>query len=173
MSRQGDVPTNIASELELGAGLYGGTDDISVRLTANGRALVTWEARGDRDGVGWWAPHAAVLGEVPQMLGAELEDAAWLTPLLLDGDVPAAVWADDRDIDADGQLHLAVAGAVDAPDPPAPSVQSTLRAGRPSDASSRSASPAARRAWCGPRSSAATTRGRCSGWPPPAAASWS
>ena len=91
----------------------------------DGRPLVTWGAIGERDGVYWAAGNVATLAPLAaQVLGAELRDATTATPFLLADGRAAAAWTDNADRGR-GRIHVAVEGAGDPPDPPAPTVSVT------------------------------------------------
>jgi hypothetical protein len=80
-----------------------------------------------RDRVWWNAPRSATLplsggaAEVREH-GAELRDVGSLTPVQLADGTAGVAWADNGERERDGRVHLAVEGAADAADPPAPSV---------------------------------------------------
>jgi hypothetical protein len=112
--------------------LYGGGGDLSVRLTADGRALLAWV--GPRAGAGgaWIAPFAASLplagGHLDlQTLGGPLRHAGVATPVLLAGGTPAVAWQDNGEY---SRLHVAIEGAAAAADPVAPRVRVTPSARR-------------------------------------------
>jgi hypothetical protein len=97
-------------------------------ILADGRALLTWAAPVSRDGVWWNAPRSATLplsggAAALREHGAELRDVGSLTPVRLADGTAGVAWADNGEISSDGRLHLAVEGAADAADPPAPSVR--------------------------------------------------
>ena len=92
---------------------------------------MTWTGVESRDGVWWSAPHASLIGATTEhvVLGAELRRVGEAVPVLADGGAPAVAWMDRiDDSQRQGRIHVALEGAPDAADPPAPRV--TI--GRPS-----------------------------------------
>jgi hypothetical protein len=89
----------------------------------DGRALVTWAANRGRGGVWSRAPFAALPAPLRRSaLGSGLMDVESVTPLTLANGRPAIAWTTPGSTDR-GRVHLAVAGAADAPQRPPPRVR--------------------------------------------------
>jgi hypothetical protein len=89
-------------------------------IDASGRALLSWVAPADRDGVWWSAPWSATLplaGGAPEIRthGSGLRDVRVAAPLLAAGGGAAVAWGDEVD-ERDPRLHLALEGAPATPD---------------------------------------------------------
>ncbi len=111
-----------------GAGPDGDGGGPRAAITPDGRALITWSAPVERDGVWWNAPRSATLsltGGTAELRthGAELRDVSSLTPLELADGRAAVVWSDNDKKDSDGRLHLALEGGADGADPVPPSIR--------------------------------------------------
>jgi hypothetical protein len=100
-------------------------------VLSQGRALVTWAAPLDRDGVWELTARSATLpldGGAAELRahGAGVREAEIVTPLLAADGAPAVMWRDETEEEADDRLHVAVEGLTD---PPAIGPRVTVRAG--------------------------------------------
>ena len=97
-------------------------------ITPDGRALLTWTAPAEREGLWWSAPQSATVplagGSTESRIhGSELHDAVAAVPVALENGAAAVAWREERPY----RIHLGVEGVAPAPDPTQPRV----RIGRP------------------------------------------
>ena len=112
--------------------------DLRATYASDGRVVLSWGERRDRNGVNWIAAHVATVAAddsySTQVVSGPLRDAGSIAPIVLPSGVPAVAWSDNGGID--GRLHLAAEGA-----PAAPPAVPRVRIGSPEHAALRLRDP--------------------------------
>ena len=90
-------------------------------LISDGRALVTFAVPTGRDGVWSLAPRSATIplaggAAETRAHGAGVRDAHVITPMLAGSGVPAVLWSDHDENEAEDRLHVALEGVAETAD---------------------------------------------------------
>jgi hypothetical protein len=95
---------------------------LQAAFAPDGRPVLTWSPKHTTGLLNWASAAVTTFGGDAQMLGGPLRDADSIAPVILADGTPAVAWSDVSS-GGDPHLHLAIEGAVTAPDPPAPRIR--------------------------------------------------